>query len=97
VDEDGGDAKKSKYDAFGNLASSSGSITNSFQYTARDFDSETGLRYYRARYYDATGARLISEDTFKEVLRGLNFYAYVRNDPVENRDPNGKDSCGWLC
>ena len=29
-----------------------GTITNPFQYTGREFDSETGLYYYRARYYD---------------------------------------------
>ena len=40
------------YDSFGNLTASTGSITNRFQYTAREFDSETGLYYYRARYYD---------------------------------------------
>ena len=44
------------YDSFGNLVNSSGSLTNPFQYTAREFDSETGLYNYRARYYDnATG------------------------------------------
>jgi uncharacterized protein RhaS with RHS repeats len=41
-----------RYDAFGNLMASTGSFGNPFQYTGRDFDSETGLQYYRARYYD---------------------------------------------
>jgi hypothetical protein len=36
------------------------------------------------------------EDPFKEVLRGLNFYAYVRNNPVEYSDPNGKFPWDWL-
>jgi hypothetical protein len=40
-------------DSFGNQTASSGSLTNSFRYTAREFDSETSL-YYRARYYDST-------------------------------------------
>jgi YD repeat-containing protein len=40
------------YDAFGKLIASTGSLTNPFQYTGRDYDPETGLRFYRARYYD---------------------------------------------
>jgi YD repeat-containing protein len=37
------------YDSFGNLTASTGSITNSFRYTGREFDTETSLYYYRAR------------------------------------------------
>jgi uncharacterized protein RhaS with RHS repeats len=42
------------YDSFGKLSASTGTLTNSFQYTGREFDQETGLYYYRARYYDAS-------------------------------------------
>lgn len=45
-------------DAFDNVA---GSLTNPFQYTAREFDPETSLYYYRARYYDPTSGRFLSE------------------------------------
>ena len=44
-------------DSFGNTTYSTGSFANPFQYTAREFDSETGLYYYRARYHDPTTAR----------------------------------------
>ncbi len=40
------------YDSFGNTVATSGSLVNSFQYTGREFDPETSLYYYRARYYD---------------------------------------------
>ncbi|HKV61868.1 MAG TPA: hypothetical protein VJO16_08145 [Candidatus Acidoferrum sp.] len=40
------------FDSFGKQTGSSGSLTNPFQYTAREFDPETSLYYYRARYYD---------------------------------------------
>jgi RHS repeat-associated protein len=39
------------FDSFGKQIASNGSLTNPFQYTAREFDTETGLCYYRARYY----------------------------------------------
>jgi len=48
------------YDSFGNLTASTGSVANPFRYTAREFDAETGLYYYRTRYYDATIGRFLS-------------------------------------
>ena len=74
------------YDTFGNLTASSGSLGNPFQYTGRDFDVETGLRYYRARYYDPATGRFLSEDPI-QFLNGPNFYAYVGNDPIDRTDP----------
>ncbi len=50
------------YDSFGKLTASTGSLVNPFQYTARESDMETGLYYYRARYYDPNAGRFISED-----------------------------------
>jgi RHS repeat-associated protein len=50
------------FDSFGNTTNSSGSLTNPFQYTAREFDTETNLYYYRARYFDQASGRFISED-----------------------------------
>jgi len=51
------------YDSFGKLVASTGSIANRFQYTGREFDPETGIYFYRARYYDPTNAgRFLNED-----------------------------------
>ena len=44
-------------DSFGKQTGSTGSLTNPFQYTARESDVETGLYYYRARYYDPNTGR----------------------------------------
>lgn len=63
-----------------------------FQYTGREFDPETALRYYRARYYDALVGRFISEDP-GGFPGGINFYAYVENDPADLVDPFG--FCPW--
>jgi len=51
-------------------------------------DATTGLLYYRARWYDPQSARFISEDPIG-VKGGLNFYAYVENDPINDSDPFG--------
>jgi RHS repeat-associated protein len=76
------------YDSFGKLAASSGTIVNPFQYTARDYDAETSLRYYRARYYDPLIGRFISQDP-AGYNAGMNIYRYVRNNPVLFGDPSG--------
>jgi RHS repeat-associated protein len=76
------------YDSFGNVTASTGSITNRFQYTAREFDSESGLYYYRARYYDSLIGRFTSEDPLR-FHGGLNYYRYVFNHAVNYRDPDG--------
>jgi len=84
----GAAAQTSTYDSFGNVTATSGSLTNPFQYTGRESDPETGLYYYRARYYDSTVGRFTNEDP-ATFLGGHNFYAYVGNDPISFIDPSG--------
>jgi len=67
------------YDSFGNLTASTGSVTNPFRYTARESDTETGLYYYRARYYDPSVGRFLSEDPIGFAGGDLSFYTYVSN------------------
>jgi RHS repeat-associated protein len=81
------------YDSFGQLTASSGSLANPFHYTAREFDAETGLRYYRARYYDPAAGRFVSEDPIGFSGDGTNFYIYVDNNPVVLIDPSGLVHC----
>jgi RHS repeat-associated protein len=76
------------YDSFGKLTASTGSLVNSFRYTARESDTETGLYYYRARYYDPSTGRFLSEDPV-HFDGGNNFYLYDDNDAVNFTDPWG--------
>jgi RHS repeat-associated protein len=76
------------YDSYGNLTASSGTTTNPFRYTGREFDPETGLYYYRARYYDPQIGRFINEDPLG-FDGGMDFYAYADNNPVNEIDPLG--------
>jgi RHS repeat-associated protein len=83
------------FDSFGNTTNSSGSISNPFRYTGRDFDSETGLYYYRARYYDPATGRFLSEDPFR-FRGGSNFYRYALGSPIDYIDPLGlKPGTKW--
>jgi RHS repeat-associated protein len=76
------------YDTFGKQTSSSGSVVNSLQYAAREFDPETSLYYDRARHFDPQAGRFVSEDPIK-FGGGANFYEYVGNNPSLYVDPLG--------
>ena len=76
------------FDSFGKQTASSGSLTNVFQYVGRESDAEAGLYYYRARYYDVTIGKFISQDPIS-FEGGNNFYAYVLNSPLNLTDPFG--------
>jgi RHS repeat-associated protein len=89
------------YDSFGKLTASSGSLVNPFQYTARESDTETGLYYYRARYYDPNAGRFITEDPGR-FGAGIDFYAYVSNRSVDFVDafglsPTAGNDCFKTC
>jgi len=81
------------YDSFGNPTASTGTITNSARYTGREFDSETGLYDYRARYYDSVTGRFLSEDP-RPLQIPKSHYQYVLNSPSLLRDPSGMQEEG---
>lgn len=84
-----------KYDAWGNIISSTGTATsgdgqllkdaNPFRYSGYQYDSETGFYYIKARYYTPYLRRFISRD----AVSGLNLYTYCGNNPVKFVDPEG--------
>jgi len=73
----------------GNTTVTGASTTNSFAYTGRELDA-TGLYFYRARYYNPTVQRFISEDPIGFSGGDVNLYAYTGNSPTNLRDPSGK-------
>ena len=75
------------YDSFGNVTPT-GSVKQPFAFTGREYDQETGLYYYRARYYDPKVGRFITRDPIG-FRGGINQYTYVRNNPVKWNDPFG--------
>jgi RHS repeat-associated protein len=89
TDATGNIAATYTYDSFGNLTGSTGTVTNPYRYTAREFDTETGIYYYRARYYFQGIGRFASEDPIAFQGRDVNFYRYVRANPGNFGDPFG--------
>jgi len=73
------------YDGFGNGPPTTGVP---FKFTGRRLDPETGLYYYRARYYSSALGRFISADPLG-YKADLNMFAYAGNDPTDRTDPTG--------
>jgi RHS repeat-associated protein len=84
----GDEMETTKFGPFGDVIDSTGTSPNALKYTGRELDSETGLYYYRARYYDPEIGRFLSEDPLG-FEAGVNFYTYVGNNPVNFNDPSG--------
>jgi len=78
------------YDSFGNvLLQTDAAAGDRYLFTGREFDAETGLYYYRARYYDPATGRFISQDPIGFDAGDANLYRYVGNAPTNATDPTG--------
>jgi RHS repeat-associated protein len=90
VDNSGVVVNHITYDSFGKVvAQNNASVEFRYGYTGREQDGETGLDYYRARYYDANNGRFISEDPIGFNAGDANLYRYVGNSPINGTDPSG--------
>ncbi len=58
-------------------------------FTGKEFDPETGLYYFNARWYDPKTGRFTTEDPIRD---GINWYSYCSNNPVNYTDPTGLDN-----
>jgi RHS repeat-associated protein len=81
------------YKPFGAMERNDQTVTNSLRFQSRPYDAETGLYYFRARYYDPELGRFISEDPFG-LEAGVNAYAFEGNNPINRADPSGLE---WRC
>lgn len=89
-------AQRYEYDSYGKIVTTlDPNLTQPFSYTGREYDEETGLYYYRARYYDADAGRFISEDPIGLAGGDVNYFAYVGNNPVHFVDPLGLAVGDW--
>jgi RHS repeat-associated protein len=88
-DMDGTSVVTYSYDAYG-AGTASTRDNNPFQFAGREND-ETGLYYYRARYYSPYMQRFIQSDPIG-LNGGINTYDYVLGDPINFNDPLGLES-----
>ena len=96
-DKNGNLKAEYSYDAWGKCTIKSNvsniATINSFRYRGYYFDSEIGLYYLNARYYDPEIGRFISPDSTEylspESMGGLNLYVYCGNNPVMYSDQSG--------
>ena len=61
-----------------------------YLFNAKEFDEETGMYYYGARYYEPRLSLWMSCDPLQERKAGFTTYAYCENNPVKLFDPDGK-------
>ncbi|MDR2439144.1 MAG: RHS repeat-associated core domain-containing protein, partial [Planctomycetaceae bacterium] len=62
-----------------------------FLFTSRRLDKETGLMYYRNRYYHPVMGRFTTIDPLGYDAGDVNLYRYVNNQPEILKDPMGLD------
>jgi RHS repeat-associated protein len=77
------------YDAFGNLSSSVGSVTNPLLYRGEWFDSTTGQYYLRRRWYIASVGRFDAVDPLGLAGGDTDLYRYASGNPIKYDDLSG--------
>jgi RHS repeat-associated protein len=83
-----------EYDVYGRPGASVPAHPNRIMFTGREYDKETGLYYYRARYYNPQIGRFLQTDPigYKD---GMDWYTYCGNNPITTSDPSGLFKYIW--
>jgi RHS repeat-associated protein len=93
VIRDGGVSSRVKLDSFGNAVDGDLESVGYSGLAGREYDSESGLHFYRSRYYDSSVGRFLSEDLLRYRGHDTNLYRFVGNRPVSAVDPFGLETC----
>ncbi|WP_052953971.1 RHS repeat-associated core domain-containing protein [Clostridium sp. C8] len=104
IDKSGAEVVSYSYDTWGKLISIEGSlkdtvgVKNPYRYRGYRYDTETGLYYLNARYYNPEWGRFINADSYTGDggLLSHNLFSYCMNDPVNLQDPSGNIAISTL-
>ncbi len=80
------------YAPFGGLEASIGTASTPLGFAGQYTDSESGLQYLRARFYDPVTAQFLTKDPLTAVLRTP--YGYANENPLRYVDPSGMSCVG---
>ncbi len=82
---------------FGSARYADGTFPTAYNFTAQRLDTQTGLLYYNARYYDPVSGTFLSSDSAQGNQQGFSPYAYVNGNPETYVDPTGQDDAPtWM-
>ncbi len=91
----GDKTNEQRYKAWGDTRYTFGNEKTKYQYTGQfSYESDFGLMYYGARWYDSSLGRFAQADTIIPPTQGVQAwdrYAYGNNNPVQYIDPTGHD------
>lgn len=97
TDQTGNVITKYEYDPFGQIIGQDGKRNTNYLYTGQEYDLESDLYYYNARYYNSRLGRFISRDPMlgrDGDSLSRNGFAYVKNNPLKYIDPSGEEEYG---
>jgi RHS repeat-associated protein len=77
------------YDSFGRIVNHTGR-TQPQTFQGREYEVESGLYYYRARYYEPQLGRFLTTDPIG-LAGGHNLYRFLENNPLRFRDSSGTE------
>ncbi len=92
ADANGNLLSETRYSAFGEIRYSNGATVTDKLYTGQQQETEIGLDYYIARFYDPVIAHFIQPDSLipqASASASYDRYAYVNGNPINFNDPSG--------
>ena len=89
---DGEVAQHIKYVPFGEvfIEERNNTWNTPYLFNAKEFDEETGMYYYGARYYEPRLSLWMSVDPLQEKYPNISTYCYAANNPIKFIDSDGR-------